>query len=196
MHKQYQMSELTVTSFNGCEPAMRRQFEGWVRSLTIEHDNEPGDDPEMGTWRWVCDNNLLIESDDRYGTFIFVEQETGEILSTGSFMPDDRGVARQLELDSHPNYLGMFGFVQVKRSRRGAGLGVLTARWLDRHVQSGLSPAGEPADVYLFSDTPRAIKVWQKLGFAQEKAVWIPDFQTEEQLFKKTYLPQSLLPRP
>lgn len=63
---QFEFSDLVATAFNACDAETRTDFEIWVRSLTVELDNEPGDDPEKGTWVFVLVNNSQLRAGQPY----------------------------------------------------------------------------------------------------------------------------------
>lgn len=78
----YKPTDLRVATFHGCTADMKTEFETWVRSLTLELDNEPGD-AEDGTWSWVLEAEAVFEGAKPFDTFIFSEVSTGKILAHG-----------------------------------------------------------------------------------------------------------------
>jgi GNAT superfamily N-acetyltransferase len=192
MSKRYTLSDLKVTTFRACDSVTRAAYETFVRGLTLELDNEPGDDPEKGTWVWVQENNATMKDGDPFDTFIFIERRTGEIVATASFVRDDRGVATRLGLDKSPEYLGIWGFFLTRRDLRRHGLGTIISAYVDRHVQKFTNKGGKPRLVYLFTMVPHAMKVYERLGFVrQNEVVSLEEFGFDEYLYKKEYLPAT-----
>jgi hypothetical protein len=177
--------------FETCE-----QFRAWVLGLTPVRDNEDGPD----TWAWVREHNDQIREivQDRgappFGTYLFiycVHSEKGaetKILATGSFFPDDRGVADRLGLKEDPAYLGILGFLQVRNEFRGSGLGTYVAEYRDRLIQEWVNRHGSPRVVYLFTKTPANVKIVERLGFVRQEQI-VTLAEGDEFLYQKRYVP-------
>lgn len=186
----YTFDDLTVSTFNSCDLYEEMEFEAWVRGLTLELDNEPGD-AENGTYDWVLENNSAACGGRPYATFIFRERSTNQIVASASFVADDRGVAKQLGLDT-PEYLGIWGFFQVRRELRNRRLGTVISQYVDDYVQAYVNGGTDCRTVYLFTSVPQAMRIYERLGFErQDASVNVPGFGFEETLFKKTYTPKA-----
>lgn len=187
----FQLSDLNVTTFATCDAETKKTFEKFVRGLTLTLDNEPGDDPEKGTWVWVQEEDATMSANLPYATFIFRGKDSGDILATASFVHDDRGQAEKLGLAGSEEFLGIWGFFLVQRDIRGRGLGKIISKYVDEHVQRYVDSIGKPKVVYLFSANEYAVRIYESLGFARaEGSVNLPEFGFEEPLYAKRYEPR------
>jgi len=172
---QYELGDLTVTTYREADAHTRSAFQALVLRLTPE-DGENGPD----TWQWVLDNNASFPS-ELYDTFIFSHRITGEVLATGTFTPDDRGALRDNKIEA----LGVLGFVNVlRRDLRGRGLGRVVWQFLDTHVQNIVNELGGEHQVYLFTANP---SLYARLGF-EELELKIAYLDAEETICRKTYV--------
>jgi GNAT superfamily N-acetyltransferase len=187
-----------ITTFNSCDKAVRKRFETFVRALTVTQDNEPGDDPQTGTWCWVLENNPTFLPGEPHNTFIFTDDHD-QIIATATLTHDDRGTACDHGLSDSPEYLGIFGFFQVRRELRGQGIGTFISAYMNDHVQQFVDSIGQPKSVYLFTNNPVAMRIYSRIGFTAEDdcAVNIPELGGEdEQLMCKRYQPSTAIPQP
>ncbi|HEY9774629.1 MAG TPA: GNAT family N-acetyltransferase [Planktothrix sp.] len=186
------LADLTVTPFHGCDEKLRTAFETFVKGLTLDRDNEPGDDPEKGTWVWVNENEAALRPGQPYSTFIFQERTSGEIVATASFVQDDRATAAKLGVDKDRRYFGIWGFFLARHDLRRLGLGTIIAKYVDDYVQAQVDDGKTERLVYLFTSVPHAMKMYERLGFVrQDQSVNLPEFGFDETLFKKTYSPRG-----
>ncbi|MBY0359469.1 MAG: hypothetical protein K2W82_15810 [Candidatus Obscuribacterales bacterium] len=184
MGQKYSSADLLVTDFHTCSDRVKNEYEIWVRRLSLELDNEPGE----ATRQWVLENNSQVQAP--YKTLIFSDKESGQIVATSSFVRDDRQITAQLKLSSSPEYLGILGFFQVRRDLRHRELGTTISRHMNSHVQQHLDSVGRAKRVYLFTNVPEAMVIFQQLGFdKQDVTVTVPELKSLETLFGKVYLP-------
>lgn len=145
--KQYGLDNLTITTYRQADQQTKSAFEALVLSLTPDQDDENGPD----TWQWVLGNNAIFPAGGPYDTLLFCDSDTGEVLATGTFTPDDRDALK----DNNITAFGVVGFVNVlRRDLRGVGLGTFICDYLDDHIQTQVNRTGSPQDVYLFTESP------------------------------------------
>ena len=187
-----QLSDFSITKFHGCDATTRSAFETFVRGLTLALDNEPGDDPDKGTWVWVKEQDATMADGKPFATFIFRDKDSGAIQATASFVADDRGVANKLGLDKSDDFLGIWGFFLVQRDIRRQGIGAIISKYVDDHVQQYVDECGSAKTVYLFTANEHAMRIYERLGFeSQDETVNLPEFDFDEHLFAKRYEPRS-----
>jgi thioredoxin 1 len=188
----FQLSDLNVTTFNKANATTKIAFERFVRGLTIELDNEPGDEPEKGTWVWMKEQDAVMSAYKPFATFILTDKNSGAVQATASFVQDDRGVAKEKGFDQNEEFLGIWGGFVVQRDIRQHGLGTVISKYVDDHVQAYVDSIGKPKLVYLFTANEHAMKIYERLGFKRtDESVDLPEFGFEEVLFVKRYEPRK-----
>jgi GNAT superfamily N-acetyltransferase len=184
---------LRVAQYPTGDAALDREFELWTAAKTPDPDNENGLG-HKGTLAWVYEQASVREGMDvqyPYRTFLFYFEATGELVATGSFVPDDRGVQKRFGLEG----LGVWGYVNVDTTLYGRGLGTLVCQYLHHWIQRYADSIGDDQTAYLFTADPAAIAIYEKLKWVkQDQVVTVPEFSEtpglppEEPLFRYVYV--------
>lgn len=190
----YTRDNVIVTTFKACDDTTKQRFKEWALSLKPELDggeygaDENGQPLPNSAYLWVLQHNATAEftNDGVYQTFIVMDKASGEFLATGSIVPDDRGINNKYAIGSR----GFWGFANVRRDLRGRGLGKLLSAYRNEHVQKFVDRLGEPANFSLFTTNEIAARVSKELGFKFVRRIYVEEFEAEEDLYTKTYVPR------
>jgi len=63
---------------------------------------------------------------------------------------------------------------------------------MDEHVQKFVDGLGEPTDFSLFTANEIAVRIYQSLGFNFVRQIHIEEFDADEDLYTKTYIPRDI----
>ncbi len=189
--EQYPRKKLKVLSLIGDEvkPYLQRLWEWLLTFRPYTNWGETGHTVD-GLVGWMFFHNFLLvdQPKSKYGSAVLVDFTTGDHLGVASLVPDDRGVAKEMEDTFAVKPTGFWGGVYIKDVLHGAGLGSYLCGKLDDEIQTRVNETGQEEDWYLLTRNPAAIAIYVALGFEKFREDWhIKTFDVHETVFRKTY---------
>jgi hypothetical protein len=179
-------TDLDVVTYQSLSNRARTQFDGWVRSMTLDEDGEQGSGPN-GALAWVRKHNAGGDIDGIHQTYTCLYRPTAQIIATASIVTDDRGVAATYSIETD----GIWAFLNVRPDWRQCGVGKFLAAYFDNLCQQECQRRSNELTFSALSSNPASIKLLVSLGFSFQQTVFMEDFGCEQEFFSKRYKPQS-----
>lgn len=177
--------DLDVATYRSLSNRTRTQFDGWVRSMTLDKDGEEGSGPNRGL-AWVHKHNAGGDIDGIHQTYICLYRPA-QIIATASIVTGDRDVAIEYSIETD----GIWAFLTVRPDWRCCGVARFLAAYLDNLCQQACNRAHRKLTFSALSGNPTSVKLLKHLGFRFQRTVFIDDFASEPDFFSKQYVPTA-----
>jgi GNAT superfamily N-acetyltransferase len=125
--------------------------------------------------------------------YLAFDRQTEELLDIAGFVPDDRDVGQMQRLpEKDSRWIGFFGGHNVRRDKRGQGIGPLMIAHRIEQIQRYVNSARIEAAVYSFlTNGISANLLIERGGFEYLGSWYIKFFEKEEEVFRRVFVPQQ-----